>query len=107
MRRMIPLLVLVGIVAAAVLCVVVIDEREHAFRTVRGEADSPLNFGRSVLSEPGLYLRIPGVHVLNRYDKRLQRYDAADADELQLAGRKPERAGGLLLLATGHHGSLG
>jgi membrane protease subunit HflC len=53
--------------------VVVLDEREQAFRTLLNEAEPkvlgvPLN--RPNLVEPGVYVVIPFVHELYRYDRR-------------------------------------
>jgi membrane protease subunit HflC len=80
-RRWLVLLLLLATVAvAAAFCVVVIDERETGFRTLLGRPD-PLG---AVLIEPGLYLRIPGLHSIDIYDKRLQRFDA-DSQEVQFS----------------------
>lgn len=84
MRALSIALLLAAAVAAASFCVVILDEREIALRTVLGDPDSALNLGRAVLDRPGLHLRVPGLHTLERFDKRLQRYDA-DLRELQLA----------------------
>ncbi|MEE8556445.1 MAG: protease modulator HflC, partial [Myxococcota bacterium] len=40
-----------------------------------------LDLNRSILREPGVYVRIPGLHQLYRYDRRALRYDA-EAREL-------------------------
>lgn len=68
---------LVGLLVAAVavasfFCIVIIDEREQAFRTLLSTPD-PV---RAVIQEPGIYLSIPGLHELYRYDRRALRYDA-------------------------------
>lgn len=83
MRRLTLLLVLLAIAVAASFCVIIVDEREIAFRTVLGDPDSALNLGGAVLDRPGLQVRVPGLHTLERFDKRLQRYDA-EARELQM-----------------------
>lgn len=68
---------------AASFCVVVLDEREQAFRTFLQEADyelAGLRLGKSALIEPGWYLRIPGLHQLYRYDRRQLLYHAEPKD---------------------------
>ncbi len=81
-----------GVLLAAVavfasFCIVILDEREIGFRTVLGDPEPsvfglPLN--RPVLNEPGLYVVIPGLHQLYRYDRRVLRFDA-EPRELNLA----------------------
>ena len=83
MRRGVLLVLAVALVVAASFCVVVLDEREQAFRTLLSEADYevagiPLN--RPELTEPGWYIRIPMLHDLYVYDRRLQRYDSDPQD---------------------------
>lgn len=79
------------LIAAAALfatfCVVILDEREIGFRTVLGDPEPSLfgiSLNRPVLDEPGLYVVIPGLHDLHRYDRRVQRFDA-EPRELNLA----------------------
>ncbi len=81
------LLLLAALLVATPFVVVVLDEREQGFRTVLGDPDPKifgLSFNRAVLTEPGLYLRIPGLHEIQLYDKRLLLYDA-EPKELYLA----------------------
>ena len=66
-RRLLGVLFLLAGVVFARLCVVILDEREMGFRTVLGDPDPrvmgfPIN--RAELTEPGLYIRIPGLHQL-------------------------------------------
>lgn len=86
-RWVTALLLAATLVVFGAFCVVVIDERQQAFRTVLGDPDPrPLgiSFNRAVLDEPGLYVRIPGLHQMDFYDKRLLLYDA-EPRELYLA----------------------
>jgi membrane protease subunit HflC len=65
---------------AASLCVVVIDQREVAFRTLLDQAEvevAGLALNRAVLDEPGWYVRIPLVHQLYRFDGRSLRYESS------------------------------
>jgi hypothetical protein len=76
MNRWLSLLLLAATLAvAALFCVVVIDEREQAYRTLLNQAE-PQRFGitwnQPNLVEPGVYLAIPGIHELHRYDRRNQ-----------------------------------
>jgi membrane protease subunit HflC len=80
-------ILLVAVVGFASFCIVVLDQREIGFRTVLGDPEPrlfgvPLN--RPVLDEPGLYVVIPGLHELVRYDRRVRRFDA-EPRELNLA----------------------
>ena len=88
MSRWLALLLLVGALGVfGTFCVVVIDVREQGFRTVLGNPDPKIlgfSFNQAKLTEPGLYLRIPGLHELRLYDRRLLLYDA-EAKELYLA----------------------
>ena len=78
------------IAAAAVFlsfCLVILDEREIGFRTVLGDPEPTLfgvSLNRPVLDEPGVYVVIPGLHDLYRYDRRALRFDA-EPRELNLA----------------------
>lgn len=72
-----------AVVVGAAFCIVVLDEREQAFRTLLDQADYEvlgIHLNRSDLTEPGWYVRIPGLHQLYRYDRRLQRFDAEPQD---------------------------
>ena len=88
MSRWLSLLLLVAALGVfGAFCVVVIDVREQGFRTVLGDPDPKIlgfSYNQAVLTEPGLYVRIPGIHELRRYDRRLLLYDA-DPKELYLA----------------------
>jgi membrane protease subunit HflC len=58
-------------------CCVVIDERQIGFRTYLGVPEPDPVFGLNpLLLEPGLYLRVPGVHAVERFDRRRQRFDS-------------------------------
>src|SRR5262249_14627718 len=62
------LLALAGLVFAS-YCVVVIDERQLGFRTVLGVPEAePL--------EPGLHLRLPWLHEVETFERRMQRFDS-------------------------------
>jgi membrane protease subunit HflC len=74
MSRWLTALLLVATLAVVSLfCVVILDEREEAFRTLLNQPE-PTVFGvalnRPNLVEPGWYVRIPGLHELYRYDRR-------------------------------------
>lgn len=87
-RSVVALLVLAAALVFVSFCVIVIDEREQGFRTVLGDPDPEflgISFNRPVLSEPGLYLRIPGLHEVQRYNRRLQLFNAEAREELYLA----------------------
>ncbi len=84
MRALFLLLLALALAVGASFCLVILDEREIAFRTALGDPDSVLNLGSAVLDRPGLHVRVPGLHTLERFDKRLQRYDS-QARELQMA----------------------
>ena len=78
-RRLVGLLLLLTGIVVGSFCIVILDEREQAFRTLLNNPN-PILFGLSlnqaVLTEPGWYLRIPGLHQFRRYEKRLIRFDA-------------------------------
>ncbi|MEE9279792.1 MAG: protease modulator HflC [Myxococcota bacterium] len=92
-RQVVVLLLLATLGVAASFCVVIIDEREVAFRTILNESDmvlpglGQLNPGSgdrpAILDQPGWYIRIPFIHQLYRYEKRRMRYDRAEPLELQ------------------------
>lgn len=74
MSRWLTLLLLVATLAVVSLfCVVILDERDQAFRTLLNQPE-PTFFGMALnrpnLLEPGWYIRIPGLHELYRYDRR-------------------------------------
>lgn len=80
-------LVVAAVAVAASFCLIVIDIREQAFRTVLGDPDPQIlgfHYNRAVLDDPGFYVRIPGFHNVQRYDRRLLLYDA-EPKELYLA----------------------
>ncbi len=82
-RALTALLVLVALGVGASFCLVILDEREQAFRALLGEPEFALfgfQINQPVLTQPGVYLRIPGLHQLERYDRRLLRYDAEARD---------------------------
>ncbi|HBH97216.1 MAG TPA: protease modulator HflC, partial [Candidatus Omnitrophica bacterium] len=64
-------------VAVAMQAVYVIDEREQAIITMFGQ---PLRTVR----EPGLYLKLPLIHTLQRFDKRVLSSDAQAIEYLTL-----------------------
>jgi membrane protease subunit HflC len=80
MRRAIyAAVVLAGLVLFLRFCAVVLDEREQAFRTFLNDPEYRLfglQINQPLLNEPGLYVRIPFLHQLYRYDRRKLRYDA-------------------------------
>ena len=79
MRRARFLLWLAALAVGASFCVVVIDQRELAFRTLLRRAEQEafgVSLNRPILDEPGLYLRIPFLHQVYRYDKRRLRFDS-------------------------------
>ena len=73
-RLLTLLLILVTLGIAASFCVIILDEREQGFRTLLGDAEAGILNPRVILQEPGLYLRIPGLHQIDRYDRRLQSF---------------------------------
>jgi membrane protease subunit HflC len=78
-RGLVLLLLLLTLGVAASFCVVILDEREQAFRTLLDKPDPKVmgySINKAVLSEPGWYVRIPGLHQLYRYERRLLRYEA-------------------------------
>ena len=85
-RRLLSLLLLATLGVAASFCIVIIDEREVAFRTILNESDPTLfglHLNQPVIDQPGWYIRIPFLHQLYRYEGRRMRYDRADPLELQ------------------------
>jgi membrane protease subunit HflC len=82
-RGLVLLLLLLTLGVVGSFCVVILDEREQAFRTLLNDP-APKLFGlslnRAILTEPGWYIRIPGLHQLHRYDRRLLRYEANPRD---------------------------
>jgi membrane protease subunit HflC len=72
-RRLFALLAVVAVVGFVRLCVVVIEEREQAFRTLLNDPEPRVMgflLNRPELTEPGLYVKIPGLHQLYRFDHR-------------------------------------
>lgn len=81
--RFFALLILVALGLFASFCVVVLDQREVAFRTLINKPTQEIlgyQINQPLLDEPGLYVRIPGLHQLYRYDARLQNYSAASQE---------------------------
>jgi membrane protease subunit HflC len=73
------LLVVATVVVVGAFCVVILDQREIAFRTLLDRAEfevGGVKLNEPILSEPGLYLSVPILHRVRRYDKRLLRFDA-------------------------------
>jgi membrane protease subunit HflC len=84
MRRWSWTLVLLGGLAVfGRFCLVVLDEREQAFRTLLNEPEFSafgMQLNQPSLTEPGIYVRIPFLHQLYRYDRLQRRYDAEPRD---------------------------
>ncbi len=84
MNRVVLGLLLAALVAlAGSFAIVVLDEREQAFRTAFGDPDFNwigLFQNRSVLNTPGIYFNIPGIHSLYLFDRRRMDYDAKSFD---------------------------
>jgi len=80
MNRWLTLFLLAATVAvAALFCLVVIDEREQAYRTLLNQAEPQqlgITWNQPNLVEPGVYLAIPGLHQLHRYDRRNQLFES-------------------------------
>ncbi len=79
MRRLFAFVGIVAVVLFARFCIVILDEREQAFRTLLNDPEPRLmgySLNRPLLTEPGLYLRIPGLHQIHRFDRRRLRYDS-------------------------------
>ena len=91
-RRVALLLLLVAVAVFGAFCVIVLDEREQGFRTLLGDPEPEflgLALNRPLLTEPGPYVRIPGLHEVTVYERRLLLYDAPPkelylADELAI-----------------------
>jgi membrane protease subunit HflC len=82
-RGFVILLLLAAFGVAASFCIVILDEREQAFRTFLNDPDFKMfgaQLGQPVLTEPGWYVRVPGLQQLYLYDRRLLRYDAKPRD---------------------------
>jgi membrane protease subunit HflC len=82
-RGLVALLLLLTVVVVGSFCVVILDERQQAFRTLLNDPEPEyfgLSLNRAILSEPGWYIRIPGLHQLYIYDRRLLRYEANPRD---------------------------
>jgi membrane protease subunit HflC len=81
-----------ALAAAAPFSVVVLDEREQAFRTFLNDPEFRVLGvsigGSAVLTQPGWYVALPGLHQLYRYERRLLRQDAQPAD-LYTADKQP------------------
>jgi len=80
MRRL--LCAVLGVAAAvfASYCIVVVDERQIGFRTLLGIPDPEpvlgVRLNEPLLLEPGWYLQVPGLHHVELFDKRRQRFDS-------------------------------
>ena len=76
MTRVFTLLLLAAAaIVAASFCFIILDEREQGFRTLLGNAETiPVLNDPVILQKPGIYLRIPGLHQIDRYDRRLQSF---------------------------------
>ncbi len=86
-RTLTFLAALAAIAVALGLCVQVIDEREQGFRTLLQQPEFEVlgvALNRPLLTEPGWYVVIPGLHDLYRYDRRLIRH-AGEPRELYVA----------------------
>jgi membrane protease subunit HflC len=82
-RGFVILLLLAAFGVVASFCIVILDEREQAFRTFLNDPDFKVfgvQLGETVLTEPGWYVRIPGLQQLYVYDRRRLRYDAKPRD---------------------------
>lgn len=87
--RLVALLALLSAGLFASFCIVILDQREVAFRTLINKPVQEfvgLQLNQPVLDEPGLYVRIPGLHQLYRYDARLHDY-SADSQEAYTSGK--------------------
>ena len=77
---MLALLVVATVAVVSLFCVVILDEREEAFRTLLNQPE-PTVFGlalnRPNLTEPGWYFRVPGLHEMYRYDRRNRLFHSA------------------------------
>lgn len=74
------LLVVLTLAVASLFCVVILDEREQAFRTLLNEPDPRIlgvSLNRANLTEPGWYFRVPFLHEFYRYDRRNLHYHSA------------------------------
>ena len=72
-RSFVILLLLAAFGVAASFCIVILDEREQAFRTFLNDPEFKafgVQLGEPVLTEPGWYVRIPGLQQLYLYDRR-------------------------------------
>ncbi len=82
-RRIVTLLLLLTLAVVGSFCIVILDERQQAFRTLLNDPEPTLfgySLNRPVLTKPGWYFRIPGLHQLYTYDRRLLRYEANPRD---------------------------
>ncbi len=78
-RLIVMLLLLATLGVVGSFGVVVLDEGEQAFRTLLNDPEPKLfdySLNTAVLDKPGWYFRIPGLHQLYVYDRRLLRYEA-------------------------------
>jgi membrane protease subunit HflC len=79
-RRLLCAVLGLAVIVFASFALVVIDERQIGFRTLLGIPEPApvlgLQLNRPLLLEPGVYLRIPGLHQVVTFDKRRQRFDS-------------------------------
>jgi membrane protease subunit HflC len=79
-RRLLCAVLAVAVGVFASFCVFVVDERQVGFRTLLGIPEpEPLlgvQLNQPLLLEPGMYLRIPGLHRIETFEKRRQRFDS-------------------------------
>ncbi len=71
--RIVTLLLLATLAVVGSFCVVVLDERQQAFRTLLNDPEPKLfdySLNTAVLDKPGWYFRIPGLPVAFRPGSR-------------------------------------
>ncbi len=74
-RTIATIVLLLAFLGVARFCIVILDEREQAFRTIFGDPRPDfLPFHEPVLTEPGWYFRIPVLHQFRLFDRRQKRY---------------------------------
>ena len=81
MQRLMPILVGLLIVLAALPCVFVVRERDYALVFSLGEV-------RKVISEPGLYFKPPPFQNVVTLDKRILTIETNDAERIQTSEKK-------------------
>lgn len=80
MTRFLTLVLLLAAFAiAASFCFIILDEREQGFRSLLGNSETIAVLNDPVILQvPGIYLRIPGLHQIDRYDRRLQTFERSN-----------------------------